>query len=93
MNLWQRGKKRNKYNAATAVRGLISGRIDIAHRPAIFDVKSRLGDWEPAGTIGAKYGGALTSMVEWKTKLRSYKRGHNKLANTTQETFSNFDLR
>ena len=31
LKLWQRGKKRNKYGAATAGRGLIPGRIDIAH--------------------------------------------------------------
>ena len=31
LKLWQRGKKRNKYGAATVGRGLIPGRIDIAH--------------------------------------------------------------
>ena len=72
---------------------MILGRIDIAHRPAIVDAKPRLGDWEFDGIIGAKQGGAITSMVKWKTNLRSYKRGHNKTANTTQETFSHFDLR
>ena len=93
LNLWQRGKKRNKYNAATAVRGLISGRIDIAHRPAIINAKTRLGDWKLDGIIGAKQGGAITSMVEWMSNLRSSKRGHNKPANTKQELFSHFDLR
>ena len=46
MNLLQRGKKRNTRGVATAGRGLIPGRIDIAQRPAIVDAKSRLGDWE-----------------------------------------------
>jgi IS30 family transposase len=39
LNLWQRGKKRNKRGAATAGWGLIPGRIDIVHRPAIVDAK------------------------------------------------------
>ena len=63
MNLWRRGKNRNKYNAATEVRGLAPGRSDIAHRPEIVDAKTRLGDWELDGIIGAKQGGAITSMV------------------------------
>jgi IS30 family transposase len=68
-NLRQRGKKPNKRGAATAGRGLIPGRIDIAQRPAIVDAKSRLGDWELDSIIGAKHRGAITSMVERKTKL------------------------
>lgn len=69
LHLRQRGKKRNKRGAATAGRGLIPGRIDIAERPAIVDEKSRLGDWELDSIIGAKHKGAITSMVERKTKL------------------------
>jgi IS30 family transposase len=49
--------------------GLIPSRIDIAYRPAIFDVKSRLRDWELVSTIVAKHRGAITSMVERKTTL------------------------
>ena len=44
LHLRQRGKKRNKRGAATAGRGLIPGRIDIAQRPSIVDARSRLGD-------------------------------------------------
>ncbi len=69
LHLRQRGKKRNKRGAAMAGRGLIPGRIDIAERPAIVDAKSRLGDWELDSIIGAKHRGAITSMVERKTKL------------------------
>jgi IS30 family transposase len=69
LHLRQRGKKRNKRGAATAGRGLIPGRIDIAERPAIVDQKSRLGDWELDSIIGAKHKGAITTMVERKTKL------------------------
>ena len=69
LHLRQRGKKRNKRGSATAGRGLIPGRIDIAQRPAIVDEKSRLGDGEVDSIIGAKHKGAITSMVERKTKL------------------------
>ena len=69
LHLRQRGKKRNKRGAATAGRGLIPDRIDIAQRPAIVDAKSRLGDWELDSIIGARHRGAITSMVERKSKL------------------------
>ena len=69
LNLRQRGKKRNKRGAAAVGRGLIPGRIDIAQRPSIVDARSRLDDWELDSIIGAKHRGAITSMVERKTKL------------------------
>jgi IS30 family transposase len=69
LHLRQRGKKRNKRGAATAGRGLIPGRIDIAQRPSIVDAKSRLGDWELDSIIGANHRGAIPSRVERKTKL------------------------
>lgn len=69
LHLRQRGKKRNKRGAATAGRGLIPDRIDIDDRPKIVDEKSRVGDWELDSIVGAKHKGAITSMVERKTKL------------------------
>jgi IS30 family transposase len=69
LNLRQRSKKRNKRGAATVGRGLISGHIDIAHRSSIVDAKSRFAEWELDSVIGAKLRGAITSMVERKTKL------------------------
>jgi len=69
LHLRQRGKKRNKRGALNAGRGLILGRVDITHRPAIVDTKTRVGDWELDSIIGAKHQGAITSMVERVTKL------------------------
>jgi transposase, IS30 family len=68
-HLRQRGKKRNKRGAAKAGRGLIPNRVDISERPEIVDAKTRVGDWELDSIIGAKHQGAITSMVERKTKL------------------------
>ena len=48
---------------------MIPSRIDIVHEPAIFDAKSRLGDWELDSIIGAKRRCAITRMVERKTKF------------------------
>ena len=68
-HLHQCGKKRNKRGSAKAGRGLIPNRVDISERPAIVDTKTRVGDWELDSIIGAKHQGAITSMVERKTKL------------------------
>jgi IS30 family transposase len=48
---------------------LIPGRIYIAYRLKIVDAKLRFGEWELDSVIGAKLRGAITSMVERKTKL------------------------
>jgi IS30 family transposase len=68
-HLRQQGGKRNKRSGKNAGRGMIPGRIDIKERPKIVDEKTRLGDWELDSIIGAKHIGAITSMVERKTKL------------------------
>lgn len=68
-NLRQQGKKRNKRKGKNTGRGLIPARVDISSRPKIVDEKSRVGDWELDSIIGAKHQGAITSMVERKTKL------------------------
>jgi transposase, IS30 family len=68
-HLRQGGKKRNKRSGVNSGRGMIPGRVDIARRPSIVDAKTRLGDWELDSIIGAKHVGAITSMVERKTKL------------------------
>lgn len=69
IHLRQRGKKRNRRGAANAGRGLIPGRVDISTRPTIVEAKTRVGDWELDSIIGAKHQGAITSIVERRTKL------------------------
>jgi len=63
------GKKRNKRSGKNSGRGMIPGRIGIEHRPQAVTDKTRLGDWDLASIIGAKHVGAITSMVERKSKL------------------------
>jgi len=63
------GKKRNKRSGTKSGRGMIPGRIGIEQRPQVVADKTRLGDWELDSIIGAKHVGAITSMVERKSKL------------------------
>lgn len=49
--------------------GPISGRVDIAQRPAIVEEKSRVGDWELDTIVGSQRRGVLISMVERGSKL------------------------
>jgi IS30 family transposase len=69
LNLRQQGKKRNKRGEKKAGRGLIPDRIGIELRPAIVDLKLRIGDWEGDTIVGKDHRGAIVSMVERKTKL------------------------
>lgn len=69
LHLRQSGKKRNKRGSKNAGRGLIPNRRDISERPTIVDAKTRVGDWELDSIIGKNHKGAITSMVERKTKL------------------------
>lgn len=69
LHLRQSGKKRNRRSGKNAGRGLIPNRVDIAERPKIVEEKSRIGDWELDSIIGSNHKGAITSMVERKTKL------------------------
>lgn len=47
----------------------IKDRVSISERPAIVDLKSRVGDWEIDTILGAKRSGAIVTIVERKTKF------------------------
>ena len=68
-HLRHKGKKYNKRRHEKAGRGYIPGRIDITHRPAIVEDKTRLGDWELDTIIGANRKGAIVSLVDRASKL------------------------
>lgn len=68
-HLRHRAKKYNKRGGKKAGRGLIPGRIDIDERPKVVDEKSRFGDLELDTIVGAKYQGAIVSVVDRMTKL------------------------
>ena len=68
-NLRRRGKKANRRGRSGAGRGVIPGRVDIAERPAVVELKRRVGDWELDTIIGARGRGALVSMVDRCSKF------------------------
>lgn len=68
-HLRRMGKKYNHRGALRAGRGMIPNRIGIECRPAIVDMKMRVGDYEADTIIGANHKGAIVSIVERKTKI------------------------
>jgi len=87
-HLRQQGKKRNKRSGTNAGRGMIRGRVDISERPAIVEAKTRMGDWELDSIIGAKHRGAITSMVERKSKLTKLVLLKSPTADATRRQYS-----
>jgi IS30 family transposase len=75
VNLRRKGRKYRKRGAAKDSRGIITGRIDISHRPGIVDEKVRLGDLEIDTVIGKNHQGAILTINErvssylWMAKL------------------------
>ena len=79
-NLRRRGKKANRRGRCGAGRGLIPGRVDIRERPAVVELKRRVGDWELDTIIGARHRGALVSVVDRCSKFTYLQRVMNKTA-------------
>ncbi|QQR54281.1 IS30 family transposase [bacterium] len=69
LNLRRKAKKYNKRKGKTAERGLIPHRVDIEKRPAIVELKQRVGDFEVDTVIGAHHKGALLTLVDRATKF------------------------
>ena len=63
------GKRYNRRSKSGAGRGMIPHRVDISERDPIVEQKTRIGDWEVDTIIGAKYQGALVSMVDRASKF------------------------
>lgn len=62
-------KKRKKRYGSYNRRGQIKNRVSIDERPAIVDIRKRIGDWEIDTIIGKKHKGALLTLVERKSKF------------------------
>jgi IS30 family transposase len=68
-HLRRSGKKYNRRKNKTAGRGLIPNRVGIENRPAIVELKERVGDFEMDTIIGSHHRGAIVSVVDRRTKL------------------------
>ena len=64
-----RHKKYRMRTGSKDARGRIRNRIDIDHRPAIVDEKTRIGDWEADTVIGKGHNGVLVTLSERYSKL------------------------
>lgn len=73
-HLRRRGKKANRRGRCGAGRGVIPGRVDIVERPAVVELKRRVGDWELDTIIGARHRGALVSVVDRCSKFTFLRR-------------------
>ena len=73
-HLRRRGKKANRRGRRGAGRGVIPGRVDIAERPAVVELKRRVGDWELDTIVGARHRGALVSVVDRCSKFAFLRR-------------------
>jgi IS30 family transposase len=68
LNLRCQKKRRKRYGQRDR-RGQLPARRSIEERPAVVDLRERLGDWEADTIIGANHRQAIVSLVERKSKL------------------------
>ena len=80
LHLRRRHKKRRKQGRGA--RGLIPQRVGIDQRPAIAELRQRLGDWEGDTVEGGKGRGALVSLVERRSRYLLAARLPDKTAET-----------
>ena len=66
-DLPRHGKRRRKGGKRKAGRSLIPNRVDIAERPEVVDLRSRLGDWEGDTVYGQD--AHLVTLVDRKSRL------------------------
>ncbi len=62
-------KQRRKRYGSTERRGQIKNRVSIEKRPAVVDLRSRIGDWEADTVIGKQGHSVLVTLVERKTRF------------------------
>jgi IS30 family transposase len=60
--------RRKRYASGHDRRGVLKNRIGIEHRPAVVELKNRIGDWEGDTVIGKGHKGALVTLVERKSR-------------------------
>ena len=72
----QRRKRYGSYNR----RGQLVDRVSIDERPAIVDLRSRIGDWELDTIIGKNHQQAIVSLTERKSRFTLIKKVERKTA-------------
>ncbi len=67
-HLRRRARKYQKRVNGRTSRGRIIGRVDITRRPAVVELKNRIGDWEGDTIVGLGHRSAIVSLVERKSR-------------------------
>ena len=78
-------KQRRKRYGSTERRGQIKNRVSIEKRPAVVDLRSRIGDWEADTVIGKQGHSVLVTLVERKTRFTVAIKAVNKTARAVTE--------
>lgn len=73
-------KQRRKRYGSIERRGQIKNRVSIEKRPAVVDLRSRVGDWEADTVIGKQGHSVLVTLVERKTRFTVAIKAANKTA-------------
>ena len=73
-------KKRKKRYGRPNIRGHLKNRVSIDERPAIVDLRCRVGDWELDTVIGRQGGSVLVTAVERKSRYSVVSLAPNKTA-------------
>ena len=60
--------RRKRYGSGNERRGQLKDRVCIEQRPAIVEVRARIGDWEGDTIVGRGHSGVLVSMVDRKSR-------------------------
>ncbi len=81
----QRRKRYGSYNR----RGQLTGRISIDERPAVVDLRSRIGDWELDTIIGKGHKQAIVSLTERKSRFTLIQKVKRKTAKCVSDAIIN----
>ena len=82
-NCLRHGGRRRKSRWTSRYEGRIPNRADIDERPAVVDVRTRVGDWEADLVMGAGHRGAIVTALERRTGLLLAKSVRRKTADAT----------
>jgi transposase, IS30 family len=83
-------KKRRKRYGGIERRGQIKNRVSIEKRPAVVDLRSRVGDWEADTVIGKQGHSVLVTLVERKTRFTVAIKAINKTARAVTDAICDY---
>ena len=83
-------KQRRKRYGSIERRGQIKNRVSIEKRPAVVDLRSRVGDWEADTVIGKQGHSVLVTLVERKTRFTVAIKAANKTARAVTDAICDY---